>query len=229
MSLPVEWNDTPEEIAPGSKLEILRCGIGSMVPLIVLSDWIAGGEMHYWGGRSFPHTKNGCPACDAKNPSVWKGYLAAWNPKHRSTGILEFTAPCRDCLVQYKLAHGTLRGGVITLKRKGVKPNGALTATITTGPYGLDQLPDAPDIKAHLERIWLAKRSSSDIPYDTGRLVVEDPMTNDELRKRHPDRFSTPGHTTSPVYEATEEQLEMLRRNKAANATAKANGNGRHS
>lgn len=181
MSGEIEWSDHPEPVAPGQKPELIRCGQGSLPPMICISTRHCGGDLHYWQGRSFPHLKTDCPACASKNVAVWKGYLGVWNPGTRLTGILEFTLRCTSALDAYFLAHGTCRGASIQLKRSGSKPNGKLNLTATTSQWGHDQLPEEPNIRYQLGIMWGSKRQEDLININPTRPVVEAPTTADEV------------------------------------------------
>lgn len=188
MASTVDWASQPEPVRPGNKLDLIRCKTGALPPLVCLSSRHVGCDIHWWGGRSFPHLAKDCPACKDKRPAVWKGWIAVWHPKTREIGILEFTHRCTESLDAYFLAHGSCRGGIVTVSRSGTKANGKLTLQIVTGTYAVNELPACPDIKHALELMWVAKRVEDDILITPTRPVVEPPMNNDELAKRRPDR-----------------------------------------
>lgn len=221
----IEWTDTPPTETSTKSADLKRCPPGGMPPVIVLSDWLTGNELHWFNGRSFPHLANDCPACKAKRPKVWKGYLAVLDPKTRKTFILEVTPNCTEPLSAYKLTFGSLRGAALKLERSATKANGRVTANVTQANIGGLELPRPPDIRATLRHMWQTDHRPEDEKEETPRPITEAPMNNDELRRRRPDRFSTEGHGTSPVYEATEETLAALRRNREQQAQSK-NANG---
>lgn len=181
MSSEIEWSDHPEPVSPGQRPELIRCGQGSLPAMICISTRHCGGDLHYWQGRSFPHLKKDCPACASKNVAVWKGYLGVWNPSTRLTGILEFTLRCVSALDAYFLAHGTCRGATIVMKRNGTKPNGKLNLTATTSQWGLDQLPEEPNIRTQLSMMWGSKRQDELINIEPTRPVVDPPETTAEV------------------------------------------------
>jgi len=197
-----------------------------MPPAIVLSDWMTGNELHWWNGRSFPHLKHGCPACEAKRAKVWKGYLACLDPKNRKVFILELTPNCTEPLSAYKNTFGSLRGGLIKLDRSATKINGRVTATMTQTNLGGMELPQPPNVQAILAHMWQTDHRPADTTEIIPRAVTEKPQNNDELRRRRPDRFTTEGTGVSAIYEASPETLAALQRNREALA-AKANGNGK--
>ena len=196
----IEWTETPAAAAPGSRLDLIRCRTGALPPLIILSHRHVGTEIHWYNGRSFPHLKNGCPACDAKRPAVWKGYLAVWQPQPRTIAILEFTARCTEPIDAYYLAYGTLRAATIRVTRKGTKEKGPLFAELQPSQIPTNELPAAPDIKKALTAMWNARRQEQDIDLEPPRALIEPPMNNDELRRRRPDRFANT-HATELNYD----------------------------
>lgn len=222
----IDWADSPPKHAQQPQQDLRRCPPGGMPPFICLSDWTTGNEMHWWGGRSFPHLKHNCPACAAKRSKVWKGYLAALDPQRRSTFIAEVTPNCMDALSAYKLCFGSLRGAVITLHRSSTKINGRVTATVTQANLaGLD-LPTCPNIRDSLAHMWQTDHITEDACPEDGRPIVDSPMNNAELAAKNPKRFSTPGHNTTAVYTATPDQLKMLERNRTAKQNGQPNRNG---
>lgn len=184
MAHQIDWQNEPAPIAPGNAMDLTRCKMGSTPPLIVLNTRHVGNEMHWFGGRSYPHTGKGCPACAAKRPGVWKGYIGVWNPKTRQSQILEFTAPCTSAFNEHFLAFGTCRGAVVVITRKGDKANGRLTAKLSRSEYGLDQLPPEPNLKDALEKIWFSRPHNFVGDMHPGRPYVEPPSTTDEVIAR---------------------------------------------
>jgi hypothetical protein len=198
----VEWSDSPDTLRRTDSVAILRAGTGATPALIVLSERVLGVELHWWQGRSTPHIKGKCPACEAKRPAVWKGYIAVYNPKTHVVNILEITPCCIDPLSVYRQAFGTLRGGLLTLSRSNTKKNGRLTATIMPSNFPLSGLPPCPDVQAALVFMWAARRHSEGISYQTPRDEVDGPGTNEELGRKRPDR-QAPHPDQQPDEDAT--------------------------
>jgi hypothetical protein len=184
MSAEIDWQDEPAQVAPGTRVDLIRCGTGSLPPLIALNSRHIGAELHFWQGRSFPHIKTECPACAAKNGCVWKGYIGVWNPSTRATGILEFTLGCVTHLDAYFIAHQTCRGATISLKRSNGKANGKLIMTCTRSIWANDQLPPAPDLRKSMSLMWNANRVDHLINTNPTRPVVEAPTTSSEVLQR---------------------------------------------
>lgn len=225
MKAEIEWSDTPPTQADLKSADLRRCPCGGLPAAIILSEWLTGNELHWWNGRSFPHLANDCPACAAKRAKVWKGYLACLDPKTRKIFILEITPNCTEPLSAYKLTFGSLRGATLKLDRSSSKPNGRVTATVSQSNLGGLDLPQPPDIRAILRHMWQTDHRPQDDKPENTRAVTEAPMSNEELRKRRPDRFATEGHAADdgPMFER--HTLDALKRNREA-AAAKKNGNG---
>ena len=222
MSDQIEWTDAPTAASKLPACELRRCPPGGLKPQIILSDWITGNELHWFNGRSFPHLKNDCPACAAKRAKVWKGYLAALDPAKRTVYLLEITPNCVDAATAYKQSYGSLRGSALTLNRSATKANGRVTASfVPANLAGLD-LPQPPDVRGTLERMWQTDHRKADSKPEDPRIVLDGPKDNEANERVNRSRFTTEGSPTSKVYETTAEQRRML----AANA--RTNGNGKH-
>lgn len=199
--------------------DLRRCPPGGLPPVISLSDWLIGNELHWWNGRSFPHLKENCPACAAKRSKVWKGYLGCLDPKTRKIFILELTPNCTEALSAYKITYGSLRGAQIKLDRSATKINGRVTATATPAQLGGLELPLPPDLRKILDHMWQVDHMPEQTTPVDPRPVTEAPMNNEELAKRRPDRFADTYPPVGKIIETTPEQREMLRRNREAVAT----------
>jgi hypothetical protein len=202
-----DWDAEPTLVTPGTRTQLLRCGVGPLPPMIAITDDLQGRNMHFWKGRSFPHLKTKCPACDSQNIAVWKGYLGVWIPTSRLTAILEFTAPCLDAIKAYRAAHGTLRTATISLTRAGKRPNGALSMTVTTSQWGSDQLPEPPDLKAQLLKIWDGHNQTKSYTESNPRDYAEPPSTVPEVLARRNQAAALGPHATNskhtiPIAEA---------------------------
>lgn len=197
MSAEIDWQDEPAQVAPGQRVDLIRCGPGSLPPLIALNSRHIGAELHFWQGRSFPHIKKDCPACAARSGCVWKGYIGVWNPSTRATGILEFTLGCVTHLDAYYLAHETCRGAAITVKRSNGKANGKLLMTCTRSIWTSDQIPPAPDLRKSMSLMWNANRVDHLIDTNPQRPVQEAPDSVAEVLSRRNQRAAL-GDTVDP-------------------------------
>jgi hypothetical protein len=216
MTTPIAWNHDPEPESKTPKLKLLRCPQGSLPPFVILSDRQFGGDMHFYGGRSIPCEGKECPYCAVHSKTVWKGYLAVWEPKTRGTGILEFTKPCLETIRTYRAAHGTLRTHSIQLNRAGRKINGALSAVLSPTTWAHADLPEPPDVIAILTKMWNQRPETIMKPQPPKTETTME--TEDESNRTVPinPRFTTEGSPKTKIYETTPEQREMLRKNRDA-------------
>jgi hypothetical protein len=213
----IDWSDAPPTKAKTQAADLRRCPPGGLPPVIVLSDWIVGNEMHWFNGRSFPHLKNDCPACLAKRSKVWKGYLACLDPKTRKVFILEITPNCIDPAAAYKECYGSLRGSGCKLDRSATKINGRVTASFCAANLGGLELPTCPDVRAILQHMWQTDHRKEDSNPQDPRAVSEAPSSNEDLKRKRPDRTAT---TNEPTTNGTTQQTKRT--------TPKTNGNKTH-
>lgn len=201
----IDWSDAPPTKSKAQAADLRRCPPGGFPPVIVLSEWIIGNEMHWYNGRSFPHLKSDCPACLAKRSKVWKGYLGCLDPKTRKVFILEITPNCIDPAAAYKECYGSLRGAGIKLDRSATKINGRVTASFCAANLGGLDLPRCPDVRSILQHMWQTDHRKDDSAPQNPRAVSEAPENNGELTKKRPDRAATESEEKKDVeYEPIE-------------------------
>ena len=224
MSERIQWNHDPEPESKTPKLKLLRCPQGSLPPFVILSPAQFGGDSHYYGGRTIPCEGRDCPYCAVHSKRIWKGYLAVWDAKHRTTGIIEFTKPCLETIRTYKAAHGTLRTHAIELHRAGKKINGTLSVILTPTAWADADIPPPPDVVGILTRMWNQRPETIMKPQAPATEIVME--TPEDIAATLPltDRFTTEGSATSPIYTASPETLEALRRNRTTKAAKNGNG-----
>lgn len=225
MTTPIQWDHEPAPESKTPKLKLLRCPTGSLPPFVILSPTQCGGPLHYYGGRSIPCEGPACPYCAVHSKTVWKGYLAVWDAKHRTTGIIEFTKPCLETIRSYKQAHGTLRTHSIELHRAGRKTNGPLSVVLAPTAWADSDLPPPPDVIAILTQMWNQRPETILAPQPPKTEIKMEPPHDDTTPLTKPDRFKTEGNTKTKIYDAKPETLAALKRNREA-AAAKNNGNG---
>lgn len=95
-----------------------------------------------------------CEACHDGIPYRWHAYLTAWQADPGLHFIFESTAQSAEHFVDYRDAHGTLRGCLFEAKRYNSKPNGRIL--IRTRPKDLTEiiLPKPPDLIKCLSILW---------------------------------------------------------------------------
>lgn len=225
MPTQIHWNHDPEPDSKTPKLKLLRCPQGSLPPFVILSPSQFGGDLHYYGGRSIACEGPSCPYCAVHSKRIWKGYLAVWDAKHRTTGILEFTKPCLETIRAYKAAHGTLRTHAIELHRAGRKINGPLSCVLSPTTWANADLPEPPDVVACLTKMWNQRPETILAPQPPKTEITTEPPNDLDNTVPINSRFTTEGHGVERAYEASQQTLQALQRNRDA-AAAKKNGNG---
>lgn len=225
MTAPIAWNHEPEPDSKTPKLKLLRCPAGSLPPFVILSHTQVGGDMHYYGGRSIPCEGNPCPYCQAHSKHVWKGYLAVWDAKHRTTGIIEFTKPCLETVRTYKAAHGTLRTHSIEIHRTGRKINGTLSVILSPTTWADTDIPPDPDVVGVLTKMWNQRPETIIKPQAPTTEIITEVETRPTTPPKLNNRFTTEGSPVSKIYTASETTKAALKTNRENNHH-KRNGNG---
>ena len=212
----IEWNDAPRNPDKTGQLDLERCDAKSLGWLTILSDKPLWNTIHWFNGRSTPHTRENCAACAAGRAGTEKGYLASYNPKTRRIAIAELTAPCHDEVAKWLNAHGTLRGASFKLTRPSGNIKGKLKLQIVQGEQGTLELPPCPDVMKALHFMW----GTSLIP----KAIAETAQrTEDERRAEIAARVEAEYEAENPpemppekIELLTEEAKATLKRNKAA-------------
>lgn len=159
------WTTRPTTRSAIAPIPILRILPGKPVTAIVTSHDAEGAELHYWKGRSTPCNFPDCAACDAHHAPRWYGYLAIWNPTNNQRALVELTAACAAALDAWVDVHGTTRGAQLTLSRANKKPNSRLALTLTPSNYTNHKIPEPPNVRHQLEKMWeRATQPSAETP-----------------------------------------------------------------
>lgn len=150
----IEFNTAPPPTTPDQTFTLRRLGTQPIEGWITSTN-VVGVYVHYWKGRTRPHTKNAtCEACENGNVPRWKGYLTLWNARTASHWLQEITPAAYDGIKVGLNAHGELRGHGLTLARTNHKNNAPMKATVWEKTIDLRTLPPGPDIIKILFRIW---------------------------------------------------------------------------
>ena len=150
----ISWTNGPPDDAREMAWPMLRVPAKGMSGLIILSQEMLGTCTHYFGGRTVPHSDQGCRACDEQNQKRWHGYLAVWHPKAAKKAILEITDAAADTIKKVYATRKTLRSLSIAGQRRPVKPNGTLIVQLIESEWAADGLPPSPDVRRILLRMW---------------------------------------------------------------------------
>lgn len=148
------WTNRPDRGEHPTQLQILRTPPGKAIGGIITTADALGAYTHYWRGRTTVCTHPLCEACDTHRTPRWYGYLAIISRATKTEALLEITPSCLPPIEAWLEEHGTLRGADISLQRANKKINSRLICSIRSSDYDGSKLPDAPNVKAQLERIW---------------------------------------------------------------------------
>lgn len=182
------WSDRPRREAQTRAYQLLRTPPKGELKGIVLSDQQVGCYTHFWRGRTTVCTHEVCDACTAGRAPRWYGYLAIWSPTSHTTGILEFTEAALASVDAYFTTHGTLRAAKLIARRISHRANGRVVLDISEGNYAAATLPECPDVKSVLCKIWEIKETAAKAEerstYDLS--LVDEETRERKLRPRVP-------------------------------------------
>lgn len=149
-----DFTNSPPTDPRGVGLPLKRCPTMANLVGIVTSSDIIGCPTHFYGGRTVPCEKENCEPCLNGVPWRWHSYCSCWSPSNKVHFLFENTARATEPFVQYRDAHGSLRGCAFRAQRMNSRPNARVF--IETKPADLEKitLPDAPDLAAVLSIIW---------------------------------------------------------------------------
>lgn len=121
---------------------------------IVTSEDLAGTNTHFYKGRTRPCEAPECEPCEYGIPFRWHAYTSAIDAETLLHFLFECTAQAAESFVQYRKAHGTLRGCLFNAKRWKAAANSRVI--IQTRPANLEKisLPRAPNLPAVLAVLW---------------------------------------------------------------------------
>ena len=198
------FTNSPPPRRVTTHIDLLRCGPNKLGPLLVTSYEFGGTQVYYLRGRTQPHGEEECEGCELKIRHNWYGWISCWDAVKRCNVIVEVTDRCSEAINQYITDYGTIRGAMITLSRKNGKFNGAMSAHLIPSTAKPADIPEPCDVQKHMDELWAA------------------PSESEKGKLKAPRNYSEPTEVTklrsakrSPVYEATEDQLAMLKAHKS--------------
>jgi len=158
------WHDTPPEPSDFAGIRLLRAPTGGWLGGTITSDKLKGTYTHYSHRRTQAHANENCELCLCGDVPRWHGYLSFLNPVTHSHAVLELTAISAQVVADYQQRHGSIRGALITAKRRGNRPNGTVEIEIKPQDKDLRTLPAPVDLGAFLDHLWCAEKNPSAIP-----------------------------------------------------------------
>ena len=131
--------------------------------LITCAD-IVGCATHFVQNRTVPcekeHEDDFCQHCQVGHSWRWHGYVSAILTCSHEHILFEFTRPPADTFKNYLLYSGTLRGCLFTSRRPSGRPNGRVVVSCKSVDQTTLRLPEPPNIRNILCRVWNIKTES---------------------------------------------------------------------
>lgn len=154
---PVGWTTAPPKDEGTRNWQMIRAPECGSLRLMIVSHQLIGRPMHFYRGRSTPHTEPTCEACDDGRRKEWKGYIGCRQIVTGQRYILEVTAHVGHQIAKYSSDHRTLKGTIINVGRTTPKANGKVWVKLTPPPENMGELGPEPDLRPILERMWQIK------------------------------------------------------------------------
>lgn len=151
--------------------DIVRTPSIGVLSLVSVSRSFTGVFTHWWGGRTIPCRKSGCPAHDAGHSARWHGYLLCEVSPTRKKIIFEFTDQAAATFKEWSLNFDDLRGICFRASRSKSRANGRVILTF------VKRLPARADLAAEvstrdvLSVIWGLTPEGGNDAEGTGDLV----------------------------------------------------------
>jgi hypothetical protein len=135
-------------------LPIRRTPTSGRLQAIVTSQDLLGCDTHFYGGHTVPCEKPECKPCTEGIPFRWHAYVGALDQRTKLHFIFEVTAQAARSFIEYRDAHGTLRGCLFEACRLHARPNGRVILQTKPAPVEHIRLPSEPDLIRCLQVIW---------------------------------------------------------------------------
>lgn len=150
----LNFSHDPPPDPRGNSLTLTRTPAGRQLRGIVTCSNLVGTPTHFFHGRTVPCDDTNCEACSCGVPWRWHGYVSLFGPQRHLHYLFEMTARAAEPLKTYRLAHGTLRGCLLSAHRLTSAPNARVI--IETGVADLQSisLPPEPSVVEALSIIW---------------------------------------------------------------------------
>lgn len=154
----INWqDDVPEATVPC--FDLLSPRYDQRLRCYILSERQVGVWVHFAGGRTGPCTRGtgGCDGCRAGLRRYWKGFLFGLFDRAAPVAILEYTAAAAEPHTRRLTGQGKpIRGCQVVAFRRDGKPQGKVILQIADQPRPDLAIPELPDLRWALMRIWNA-------------------------------------------------------------------------
>jgi len=161
-----DFSDWGESQSPNSEdmnfpWRIVRASHLRPTKFAVISVQHYGVYTHYWKGRTSPHLKHFCGACNDGMLPRWYGYVLALLSPGKEKIVFEFSAKACETILKAESDFGTLRGLVFTATRPKGKENSPVQLQLHSNNYNPAELPAPEPIRPIIARIWGFKESAA--------------------------------------------------------------------
>lgn len=185
----LNFSNTPPDDHRGQSLPIRRTPASKPLVAIVTSDDLTGTYTHYWKGHTTPCTGQDCEPCQNGMPYRWHAYLSAVDFQSGLHFLFETTAQAAEHFVEYRNAHGTLRGCCFQARRLNNRPNGRVLIQTKSTDLTQHAIPKQPDVHAALAILWSLPLGSVHAPDRSAERDTPKAATDGNHRPVDPPRI----------------------------------------
>lgn len=121
---------------------------------IMLSASVHGVLGHYFRKATRPHDEENCEGCAANAPFKWVGYFFAMNPQTKVVYIVQIPPGPYPTFLSFMETYNTCRGAKFVAWRPSKTATGQVAASLTMPDNAEWMLPQCPDIKRPLDRLF---------------------------------------------------------------------------
>jgi len=147
----------PEKIQPRFPLIRTPNG-GKRASFIILTDKPLMYPTHWVRSRTTPClAPENCEGCNAEVEIRYKLYVAVYFPSDAQIAVLETTDHGGQTIFAHWQKYGSVRGRKLTVWRSGKKDNSPCNSSISPQPLDITALPESPDVRAYLNRMWFSR------------------------------------------------------------------------
>ena len=149
--------DEPPPPAHLRRYSLLTARPGEELRVLLTSPKLITCRTHYHPSESKPHVTSGpCPWCAGRGTPRWKGYACCVHVITGKAAIVEVTLNAVQTCPGLEAKKTSLRGQVLTLRRRGSAPNAPVLANLEPANGTLARIPlPAPfDLWQALLTIW---------------------------------------------------------------------------
>jgi hypothetical protein len=129
--------------------------------IVILSDKYFACFTHFVEGRTIACTAQGCKWCKLGKRVRWRYFIEVMTILTKRRGIVELGARAGKILEEALAKHGSLRGMMGLLERKGKGDNAQIVLTQLTQSE-MDGLPAESDWLAQLLSLWISQHKGGD-------------------------------------------------------------------